>query len=117
MPTIADTDRDHVRLLYGAAVSNITIRSLLWDYRCATCDGKLEARADSDPDGVIVAYIITCPTCEEAARDVKHTGTIRQERIYTQRVLAGLPEHLRDLINPAVDTEAAASALYPIKEK
>lgn len=114
MPIIAEADRTHVVLLYGSTVSAITIQSLLWDYRCAVCDGKLEAIATVEDSG-IVGHVIVCPTCNAPASEVKHVEAIRQEKIMTQQVLSGLPDHLRAMIEKPVNqasVDEAADALY-----
>ena len=111
MPKIDHADRDHVYFMYRKT----SIAALLWDYRCAVCEGKLEAVADCDPDGVVIEHTITCPACDKPAVDVKHVRTIRQEMIDFRDVLDGLPARLRAMIEQPIskaDAEAAAEALY-----
>ena len=116
MPIIDHADRVYVVYFIGSTIKARTIESILWDYCCAECEGKLESVANCDIDGVIVAHTIICPTCQKPAREIKHVSTIRQEMIDFRDVLDGLPPAMRSMVeqpqlSPA-DAEAAASALY-----
>lgn len=114
MPKIAHCDRTHCVLVFGqTAAPAITLTALLLDYRCAACDGKLEAIAELQ-ENVIVEHTIICPHCAQTPTDVKHTHTIRKDMIVTIKILEGLPPHLRAMVQKPVVTPEASKNLAKV---
>jgi hypothetical protein len=103
-------------IMYGDnAGPSLTLTTILRDYRCQACAGSLTLKPEVHED-VVIAYQITCPNCKVTAPDIVHVEQLRQEHIAYQRVMDGLPEHLRQALTGEDDAGAAAVAtllLYP----
>lgn len=80
------------------------VSSVLLDYRCAECDGKLEhVKTDN-------GYAIECPHCHRYNPDIIHVAQIRREQIEAAEVAAQLPAELRALIEEHSDADLVAAA-------
>ena len=80
------------------------VSTLLLDYRCANCEGKLEHVLTGNN------YTITCPTCETQNPQVTHVAQIRREEIEAAEVANGLPADLRELVEEHSDPALVAAA-------